>query len=603
MSSTADTVNLVNLPTEIRLQIYRHYFKAPDGYVYDGTSDKLRTAGDNSPIELSLIYTCRSIANDTRHLPLRINTIHFSTLYREDWRSLAGCFNLVATYHRVLEADFVLHLAQFMTEDMHSQLHLEHPEFGPQLKNALRYHVVQLELFSHRESEEHVSDQNFAQPAAGGNLTEATSTTKSVNDNPRKKWSSYVCGAVRHFLEMWDDEFCLGFLGLDSHLETDSFMEDELAGSFWKLQAALSSCLRIIAENKPAEFTRLVRSCFPNWTSINPVQDFLNLGFKQWAIPSQTAVLNAIDLLNLGDVWQRPDSWHHALPHEYEMANRTRPGYNPSTGLYEPFGVRCREKFRFSAAACAIRFLERLPIHQRTQIRTLILQEDFRSVNYPSVHAQGLAPFFEENPFLRVERRVSLLHCVLSDVDPPFEVAAYLEFEETERNAAIDRKDFGEKIADWLLDALAVTDSGIPAESFTLVLEAGPHRDYCADLFQRFTQREIAWSKAYKELAQSGFSFAIPNRSSPVPTLLLNGNKVEALDHLANHTSAILSCDFNTGVAWDVEALVNETRGLSGEEWVRRWQSVPFSEKLPPDLKYKDMLTDNYDIQTEEDCS
>ncbi|KAJ4004131.1 hypothetical protein NW752_010792 [Fusarium irregulare] len=90
------STGLTNLPLKIRQQIFGEYFRVPGGYVYDGKSDKLRNA-DGTPIDLSLIYTCRSIANDCKHLPLATNTLHFSTLYREDWRSLAGCFNLAAT--------------------------------------------------------------------------------------------------------------------------------------------------------------------------------------------------------------------------------------------------------------------------------------------------------------------------------------------------------------------------------------------------------------------------------------------------------------------------------------------------------------------------
>ncbi|KAF4424486.1 hypothetical protein F53441_14233 [Fusarium austroafricanum] len=96
--------HLTALPSEIRQQIFKECLRVDGGYVYDAQSDKLTNANDaHSPIDLSLRYTCRSIADDTRNIPLAVNMIHFSTAFREDWRSLAGCFNLAATTYHMLE--------------------------------------------------------------------------------------------------------------------------------------------------------------------------------------------------------------------------------------------------------------------------------------------------------------------------------------------------------------------------------------------------------------------------------------------------------------------------------------------------------------------
>ncbi|KAJ4168455.1 hypothetical protein NW754_010367 [Fusarium falciforme] len=89
MSSDA---NLLALPYEVREQIFQHYFKLDRGYFYDGDSEKLVTA-EGQPIDLSLMYTCRSIADDTKNIPLSVNTITFSTVYREDWRERAGRYD------------------------------------------------------------------------------------------------------------------------------------------------------------------------------------------------------------------------------------------------------------------------------------------------------------------------------------------------------------------------------------------------------------------------------------------------------------------------------------------------------------------------------
>ncbi|GKU05385.1 hypothetical protein FLAG1_01130 [Fusarium langsethiae] len=130
---------ITDLPLEIRQQIFREYFKVQGGYVYNDQSDKLRNA-DDTPIDLSLSYACRSIAKDCKRLPLAVNTIHFSTLYREDWRSLAGCFNIVATYYYVLQQDIVLHLAHLITPEMHVQLGKKFPNFRSKLEAERAFH-------------------------------------------------------------------------------------------------------------------------------------------------------------------------------------------------------------------------------------------------------------------------------------------------------------------------------------------------------------------------------------------------------------------------------------------------------------------------------
>ncbi|KAG5795027.1 hypothetical protein H9Q69_005921 [Fusarium xylarioides] len=90
--------NFLRLPSELRLHIYRDYFQLDGGYAYDAKSDKLKTS-DDQPIDLALIFTCRTIANETRDLPLSLNAVTFSTLYR--YRLQATGYRLQATGYRL----------------------------------------------------------------------------------------------------------------------------------------------------------------------------------------------------------------------------------------------------------------------------------------------------------------------------------------------------------------------------------------------------------------------------------------------------------------------------------------------------------------------
>ncbi|RMJ07700.1 hypothetical protein BHE90_002214 [Fusarium euwallaceae] len=133
MSSDA---NLLALPYEVREQVFQHYFKLDRGYFYDGESEKLVTA-DGQPIDLSLVYTCHSIANDTKHIPLSVNTITFSTVYREDWRERASGLAYILKCHHLLQADMVYHLLRFVTPEMYSQIGLQFPQSMPNIREEL----------------------------------------------------------------------------------------------------------------------------------------------------------------------------------------------------------------------------------------------------------------------------------------------------------------------------------------------------------------------------------------------------------------------------------------------------------------------------------
>lgn len=74
-----------------------------------------------------------------------------------------------------------------------------------------------------------------------------------------------------------------------------------------------------------------------------------------------------------------------------------------------------RGKLRFSAAAATIHFLHSTTALVRRQLRKVVVHEDRMSVNHPASHVRGLIPFCEENPDLRIERRVDLWrNCFMS---------------------------------------------------------------------------------------------------------------------------------------------------------------------------------------------
>jgi len=73
-----------------------------------------------------------------------------------------------------------------------------------------------------------------------------------------------------------------------------------------------------------------------------------------------------------------------------------------------------RMLYRFSAAAVAIKFLNGLKPSTRAHLRNILLDEDRESVAQPERHGVGLVQFCNENPSLRIERRVSMWRALLS---------------------------------------------------------------------------------------------------------------------------------------------------------------------------------------------
>ena len=67
-----------------------------------------------------------------------------------------------------------------------------------------------------------------------------------------------------------------------------------------------------------------------------------------------------------------------------------------------------RVEWRFSAAAAAIHFLENLSLDTLLGIGRIVLHEDRPSLALPESHAQGLIPFCQQNPNIRVERRINM---------------------------------------------------------------------------------------------------------------------------------------------------------------------------------------------------
>ncbi|KAM5349200.1 hypothetical protein ACJ41O_009023 [Fusarium nematophilum] len=505
MSSKANPVaseaSLVALPYELREQIFHCYFKADGGYVYDAESDKLVTA-DGQAIDLSLMYTCHSIADNTRHIPLAINTITFSTTYRKDWRTQAGGLAFIVGYHHALQVDMLDKLSYLITPEMFSQLGQKFPQHMPDIQRRLVY-----EQRRHR---------------------------------PWRRPPPFIRrrSAFQNFLGRWS------YNGILSATTTIFGMHssDVMPSIF----GAVAYTLRLVAEKHPTEFMKVLDRVLPGWTNSHPLCEFFDLSFDPWAIPSLPEVVGVSNQLQAHQFWKCFDGWYHHREHEGT-------------------GDRYREILYFSAAAIAIRFLDQLPKQQRLHIRNIILKEDQVAVGHPECHVLGLIPFCRENRRLHVERRVNLWRSIILQRKPPSPRKA-VELAETERQGPNQTSAFGikSKLIHWLSHALEVMDQGMPAGSFSFVLDGEPDLNLSSDVFDKIIHGAIAWQKSLSECVARGL-FPHADRHG----YFLSERAVQCLELLLSGTS-IFRSNFNLGLPWDYEKLIVEHQDPSEQSWMHK---------------------------------
>ena len=362
--------NLLSIPAEVREQILHHYFRVDGGYVYDGDSDCLKTAVGNHSIDLALLFTCRTVANEARHLPLSLNTIKFTTLYRRDLNKLAGCFNFVSGLYHHIQADLVVLLAKFLTPEMRTELALEYPGFAPPLAMAVDDRDNSIELSTRQEddgvdgdsAEQRRRDDLLASVISGNRTYKGDSAASAAKTCMKNQLSDTFCRWAEMFIHSNEGhrKDYVAFSNLERNADSSY---RGFPGSFWRAENFWSHALELLAQEKPSEFSRQVYTTFPQWIDHHSAQAFLDMRFEHWAIPSQAHVERAIELLALQGMWDVPDMWHDAHhPEPWRLtSNLDIFKANASTPR-----VRCREKIRFSAVASAIQFLE-TRIHPETR--------------------------------------------------------------------------------------------------------------------------------------------------------------------------------------------------------------------------------------------
>ncbi|KAF4961886.1 hypothetical protein FSARC_10005 [Fusarium sarcochroum] len=503
---TSPRASLLGLPGELREKVYREYFRADGGYVYDGDSDKLIKA-EGQPVDISLRGTCRQIADETRHLPFSLNAITFSTVYRQDWQKQAGALGYLVRYHTQIQADLLCRLRRLVTPDMYTELGVKSPQYMPIIKQKI--------------------------------------TSVISRDERRRHSYAEFRGSL---------DFQQGFLQPWPYLMRLDWCDNTVS-----FKRAIAYILRLVADKHTAEFTEALEEILPGWTDTHLPHEIFDATFDPWAVPSIHEVAQVSKQLQMHILWDRLGSWY--------QTKEPFPEYEGPTYRY-------RRKYRFSAAAVAIRFLNQIPEQQRLCIRKLVVNEDRVAVGDPECHAIGLIPFCKENPTLHVEQRLNLWRNLILNSELPSgrHMAWYVEAIHTpEPNSATIHQIFSDSIhgqfVSCVMHVLEVLKEGMPSGSYHFLLDGGPDLNLSTDLFNTILKRGIAWLTLHTECVTRGIFTDRNHHDYPFRT----SNSVEDVNSFTNETS-IFRCNFNLNQPWDCKKISEAHGGLhnsSLHNWLR----------------------------------
>ncbi|KAF5700228.1 hypothetical protein FMUND_14415 [Fusarium mundagurra] len=489
-------------------------------------------AADGQPLDLALMYTCRLIASETKNLPLELNVVSFSTVYHPEWRRWAGRFDYLLRTQHLMQT----HILAVLGNSGHitPAIYEEVGERFPWFVAALKDVVNDPQRIIHTI----IPDRYLDGVAC------------------YREWSLYRTTVPRDRV----------FQGT--------------TGSRYEITHAVKFTLRLVAQQLQIKSGSDLGEFLVGWRGWKgdrqDLIDFLDECYEPWDMPSWSDLESMGRRLEDDDKWSRLQLWE---VDDWKMA----------TAAY-------RSKYRFSAAAVAIRFLRHLPLGKRLSLRAMLLREDHIAVGFQECHSNGLIPFLQENPRLRVEHRVSMLTNIIQAASMLHDVYLFILRPEEQR-PSINGNWVFQKVSDWSVEALATVDAGMPTGFYSLIIDGEPAINLCSEVFQQSVQR----SRAFFIAVETCFPRLL-ERHSLTALSLRQRRAVEALTHLTHETS-VIRCNFNPGQLWDIDRFVKDFEGLAIDtdgglsELNHKYKTSEESKfHLPiPPSSWVDLMMDNWE--------
>ena len=515
----------LSLPCELRNIIYDYDTFVSDGYHYDYDSGKLRTSSQQ-PVYLALMRTCKLVAAEMQRLKLGSNVVNFSTISSETVRLKAAHFDLFYWQTRAVILDAFETLVE-------PRLHCyKTPDIDA--KVVLRYPQFEplLHLMHHT--------------GGGKPLLETGSDSYHVSWGEAR---SQFCEFQDYMIEL---------------LARDTDYVETLANFYEGIYQ--------FRESTHYDMQGLIKPMRP----IPALRESIDIN---------RATLCRSGLL----VEPKPEPW--AIPSDEEIVrmDTTLGPSERSSSFWE------RVKWRFSAAAAAIQFFRNASLNTRLEIRKIVLHENHLSVANPECHALGLIPFCLQNPELHIERRVSIWRNILPAIYRDQSVEKLRElftYEDERRNArrylrhrsAVEISDI---VCKWITEASILPAKGMPANSFSLILDGNPALNSSSKSFE-IVKKDAAWQVAQLQwYTDHGLS---PDFAIKIIGGVYYSNVFSQIVNDIVEGKSFIRCNFPTGALYDPQRVLDRTRHFPprnrsrypGYEWIRQRRNPPMATPIRP---------------------
>ncbi|KAG4253404.1 hypothetical protein FPRO03_07364 [Fusarium proliferatum] len=148
----------------------------------------------------------------------------------------------------------------------------------------------------------------------------------TFSTEPSPEYSQYmpiVMEEVAEFIRIWDRRNELSTEVRNSRAFVDAQQFGDGAGSrvgvpsirlrgddsTVALKRTRSYLLRQLADKHPAEFSQAIEEILPGWNDSHSIDEFFNLGFDSWAMPTRSEVRRMANLMQNTKYWQNGDVW------------------------------------------------------------------------------------------------------------------------------------------------------------------------------------------------------------------------------------------------------------------------------------------------------
>ncbi|MCJ1457863.1 hypothetical protein MMC28_008232 [Mycoblastus sanguinarius] len=546
----------LSLPRELRDTIYHLYVFEADGYHFDYESGKLRASG-NRPIDLALMYTSTFVAAEMHHLALRSNVLHFSTLKSEQRK--AAHFEMFFAHFELCKCETLTSLKKppfhrYKTPEFDAKVNLRYPQFESLLHQSLDLLKRGVPTFSFSDCEgSSWGEADSVFYAFQGYMIELLSRDTDFLET----LADFYDGPQRGF----DIDGCPSFDALD-------LSDKDSQASFYEQHRGWVESQRRERRERASFLRSMLLLSIP----------------EHWTIPSE-------DVL--------------AQINKVAQMNTSLDPYSGKRNSWE----RC--DWRFSAAAAAIHFFKSISQSTCLGIRNVVLHEDRRSVALPECHVLGLIPFCLQNPQLHIERRVNLWRTLLAGgfhrrlYNHPATLEEMSGRDERARWEIYDQFcaiNIGKICCRWISEASALPANGMPADSFSLVLDGDPTPDQSSEVFE-IVKEDAAWQAAQAQW------YTDQSLSPGFMATRLGGFYMcevfpQAINDIVEGKSFI-RCNFHTGSLYDPKRVLDRNRHINhdpvgdpkliiapGLDWMKAWNKKRFRTPIRPSPPLPSLLAD-----------